>query len=165
MACYVCGELLIQRMDGIRDGYKETFPEFSDDLVFRFENSGGEGQIVNTKKIVTDFVTGHPNMNRIVVGTNNDEGGLGALSAIEGMGMKENFFIVSHGGDTPFQEKIHAGKGDVWIGSVAYMPERYCEFMIPWLLDILNGKDVPREMSPEHFILTTDNINQYYPKK
>ena len=164
-ACYVCGELLIQRMDGIRDGYKETFPEFSDDLVFRFENSGGEGQIVNTKKIVTDFVTGHPNMNRIVVGTNNDEGGLGALSAIEGMGMKENFFIVSHGGDTPFQEKIHAGKGDVWIGSVAYMPERYGEFMIPWLLDILNGKDVPREMSPEHFILTTDNINQYYPKK
>ena len=96
--------------------------------------------------------------------SNNDEGGLGALSAIETMGMEDNFFVVSHGGDTPFQEKMRAGKGNVWIGSVAYMPERYGEFMIPWLMDVLNGKDVPREMSPEHFVLTQDNLNKYYPK-
>ena len=163
-ACYQCGELLIQRMDGILDGYRETYPDFPDDMVFRFENMGAEGQIVNTKQIVTDFYTAHPDMTHIVVGTNNDEGGLGALSAVETMGKEENFFIVSHGGDTPFQEKIRAGKGDLWIGSVAYMPERYGEFMVPWLKDILDGKDVPKEMSPEHFILTKDNIDEYYPE-
>jgi len=163
-ACYKCGELLIARMDGIRDGYKETYPNFPDDMVFRFENAEAEGQIISTKKIVTDFVTANPNMTKIVVGTNNDEGGLGALSAIETMGMEDNFFVVSHGGDTPFQEKMRAGKGNVWIGSVAYMPERYGEFMIPWLVDVLNGKDVPKEMSPEHFVLTQDNLNKYYPK-
>jgi ribose transport system substrate-binding protein len=53
----------------------------------------------------------------------------------------------------------------VWIGSVAYMPERYGEFMIPWLKDILDGKKVPREMSPEHFVLTAENIDKYYPNK
>jgi ribose transport system substrate-binding protein len=163
-ACYQCGELLIQRMDGIRDGFKETYPDFPDDMVFRFENAGGEGQEINTRKIVTDFYTAHPEMTHIVVGTNNDEGGLGALSAVETMGKEDNFFIVSHGGDTPFREKMRAGKGDVWIGSVAYMPERYGEFMIPWLVDILNGKDVPREMSPEHFVLTADNVDEYYPQ-
>jgi ribose transport system substrate-binding protein len=162
-ACYQCGELLIQRMDGIRDGYKETYPNFPDDKVFRFENAGGEGQEINTRRIVTDFYTAHPDMTHIVVGTNNDEGGLGALSAVETMGKEENFFIVSHGGDTPFREKLRAGKGDVWIGSVAYMPERYGEFMIPWLKDILDGKDVPKEMSPEHFVLTAENVDEYYP--
>lgn len=164
-ACYQCGELLIQRMDGILDGYKETFPNFPDDMVFRFENNNPTSQQTpNTRQIVTDFYTAHPDMTHIVVATNNDEGGLGALSAVETMGKEENFLIVSHGGDTPFQEKIRAGKGDLWIGSVAYMPERYGEFMVPWLKDILDGKDVPREMSPEHFVLTADNIDQYYPE-
>jgi len=164
-ACYQCGELLIQRMDGILDGYKETFPDFPDDMVFRFENNNPTSQQTqNTKQIVTDFYTAHPDMTHIVVGTNNDEGGLGAMAAVETMGKEENFFIVSHGGDTPFHEKIRAGKGDVWIGSAAYMPERYGEFMIPWLKDILDGKDVPREMSPEHFVLTAENLDQYYPE-
>jgi ribose transport system substrate-binding protein len=165
-ACYQCGELLIKRMDGIRDGYKETYASFPDNMVFRFENAGGEGQEINTRRIVMDFYTAHPDMTHIVVGSNNDEGGLGALSAIETMGKAGNFFIVSHGGDTPFQEKIRAGKGDVWIGSVAYMPERYGEFMIPWLKDILDKKpNAPKEMSPKHYVLTKDNIDKYYPKK
>jgi len=164
-ACYQCGELLIQRMDGILVGYKETYKDFPDNMAFRFENAGGDGQIVNTKRIVTDFYTAHPQMTNIVVGTNNDEGCLGALSAAETLGKESNFFIVSHGGDTPFQEKIRAGKGDVWIGSVAYMPERYGEFLIPWLKDILDKKPgVPKDKSPEHFVLTKDNIDKFYPK-
>ena len=166
-ACYQCGELLIKRMDGILDGYRETDKSFPDNAVFRFENNNPTSQQPqNTKQIVTDFVTAHPTMDRIVVGTNNDEGGMGALAAVETMGKQTNFFVVSHGGDTPFQEKVRAGRGDVWIGSVAYMPERYGEFMIPWLVDILEKKpNVPKEMSPQHFVLTKDNIDKYYPKK
>jgi ribose transport system substrate-binding protein len=166
-ACYQCGELLIKRMDGILDGYKETYKDFPGNMAFRFENNNPTGQQTpNTLRIVTDFYTAHPTMTHIVVGTNNDEGGLGALAAVETMGKEANFFVVSHGGDTPFQEKIRAGKGDVWIGSVAYMPERYGEFMIPWLKDILAKKpNVPKEMSPKHFVLTKDNIDKYYPQK
>jgi ribose transport system substrate-binding protein len=166
-ACYQCGELLIKRMDGILDGYKETYKNFPDNMVFRFENNNPTSQQpMNTQRIVTDFYTAHPKMTHIVVGTNNDEGGMGALAAVETMGKQANFFIVSHGGDAPFQEKLRAGKGDVWIGSVAYMPERYGEFMIPWLKDILDNKpNLPKEMSPEHFVLTKENIDKYYPKK
>ena len=135
--------------------------------MFRFENNNPTTQQpINTQRIVTDFYTAHPNMTHIVVATNNDNGGLGALAAVETMGKQKNFFVISHGADTPFQEKIREGKGDVWIGSVAYMPERYGEFMIPWLTDILNKKpNVPKEMSPTHFVITKDNIDTYYPKK
>lgn len=165
-ACYQCGELLQSRMNGILDGFKETYKDYPADKVFRFENAGGEGQIVNTKRIITDFATAHPDMTHIVVGTNNDEGGLGALQAAETMGKEANFFIVSHGGDTPFQEKIRAGKGGVWIGSVAYTPEKYGEYLIPWLKNLLDKKpNVPKEMNPKHFVLTADNIDQYYPVK
>jgi ribose transport system substrate-binding protein len=166
-ACYQCGELLIKRMDGIRDGFKETYKNFPENMIFRFENNNPTTQQTqNTKQIVTDFYTAHPDMTNIVVATNNENGGLGALAAVETMGKQKNFFILSHGGDTPFQEKVREGKGDVWIGSVAYMPERYGEFMIPWLLDILEKKpNVPKEMSPKHFVLTKDNLDKYYPKK
>jgi len=166
-ACYQCGELLIKRMDGIRDGYKETYKSFPDNMIFRFENNNPTGQQpMTTQRIVTDFYTAHPTMTRIVVATNNDEGGMGGLAAAEMSGKPQNFFVISHGGDTPFQEKVRAGKGDIWIGSVAYMPERYGEFMVPWLKDILDKKPgVPKEMSPEHFVLTKDNLDKYYPKK
>jgi ribose transport system substrate-binding protein len=166
-ACYQCGELLIKRMDGIVDGYRETYKDFPDNKVFRFENNNPTSQQPqNTKQIVTDFYTAHPKMEHIAVGTNNDEGGMGALAAAETMGKQANFMIVSHGGDAPFQEKLRDGKGDVWIGSVAYMPERYGEFMIPWLKDILDKKpNVAKEMSPKHFVLTKDNLDKYYPKK
>jgi ribose transport system substrate-binding protein len=160
------GDIMLQRMGGIVDGYKETYPKFSDDNVFKFENSGAEGQPTITKRIVTDFYTAHPKMTHIVVGTNNDEGGLGTLAAIETMGKEKNFLLVSHGGDTPFHEKIRAGKGNLWLGSVAYMPERYGEFMIPWLKDVLDKKPgTPMEMSPKHFVLTKDNLDKFYPKK
>jgi len=165
-ACFQCGELLQSRMNGILDGYKETYPDYPDSNVFKFENAGGEGQIVNTKRIITDFTTAHPDMTHIVVGTNNDEGGLGALQAAETMGKGDNFFIVSHGGDTPYQEQVRAGKSGVWIGSVAYTPEKYGEFMIPWLKDILDKKpNVAKEMFPKHFVVTKDNIDKYYPVK
>ncbi len=156
------GDELNKRMGGILEGFKETFPNFPDNKVFWFDNTG---DALKTKTIVTDFLTANPKMSNIVFATNNDEGGLGALSALETVGRQKDCWIVSHGGDTPFQEQVRAGKGNIWIGSVAYTPEKYGDFLIPWMIDILDGKDVPKEMNPKHFVLTADNIEQYYPKK
>ena len=155
------GEELNKRMGGIVQGFRETYPDFPDDKVFWFDNNG---DALRSKQIVTDFLSANPDTSNIVIATNNDEGGVGALSAVETAGRSDDVFIVSHGGDTPFQENIRAGKGDVWIGSVAYTPELYGKFLIPWMVDILEGKDVPDSMNPEHFVLTENNIDEYYPQ-
>lgn len=155
------GEELNKRMGGIIQGFQEKYPDFPEDKVFWFDNGG---DALRSKQIVTDFLSANPDTSNIVIATNNDEGGVGALSAVETAGRSDDVFIVSHGGDTPFQENIRAGKGDVWIGSVAYTPELYGKFLIPWMVDILEGKDVPDSMNPEHFVLTENNIDEYYPQ-
>ena len=155
------GEELNKRMGGIIQGFEETYPEFPEDKVFWFDNNG---DALKSKQIVTDFLSANPDTSNIVIATNNDEGGVGALSAVETAGRSDDVFIISHGGDTPFQENIRAGKGDVWIGSVAYTPELYGKYLIPWMVDILEGKDVPDSMNPEHFVLTKNNIDEYYPQ-
>jgi len=156
------GEVLYQRMHGIADGFKKTYPDFPDKKILDFDNNG---DILKTKSIVTDFLTAHPNDKHIVFATNNDEGGTGALSAVESAKREKDCWIISHGADTPFQENIRAGKGDIWIGSVAYTPEKYGDYLVPMVVDLVNGKDVPEDVYLEHFVVTKDNIDQYYPAK
>lgn len=157
----VVGETIFQRMQGVVDGYRETHPEFSEDNVFSYDTMPDPTTV--TRQFVTDFLTAHPDQKHIVIASNNDEGGLGALSAVETQGRESDVLIVSHGADTPFREKIRAGKGDLWIGSVAYRPEKYGDYLIPALLDILEGRSAPMEILMEHVVVTKDNIDLHYP--
>lgn len=157
------GEELNKRMKGIVDGLKTKYPDLPDSKIVWLDRGNGDASVV--KSMVTDYLTAHPNDKHILIFGNNDETGLGALSAAETSNRQNDVLIGTHGADTPFQESIRAGKGDIWIGSVAYTPEKYGDFLIPWAIDILDGKEVPNDMNPEHVVITKDNIDQYYPVK
>jgi ribose transport system substrate-binding protein len=49
------------------------------------------------------------------------------------------------------------------IGSVAYFPERYGEDLIRLSLDILNHRQVPPAVFVEHKLVTSQNVDHYYP--
>ncbi len=78
---------------------------------------------------------GDPAVDGIVIGKNADESGLAAIRR----------------GGTPF------------IGSVAFFPDRYGEFLIPLALDVLEGKPVPSIVRVPHEVITAENIDQWYP--
>ena len=47
---------------------------------------------------------------------------------------------------------------------MAYFPERYGTTVIPAMIDILDGKEVPGpRCHVEHEVITTDNIREVYP--
>jgi ribose transport system substrate-binding protein len=154
------GDALKQRMGGIVDGLKKKYPDFPEDKIKWFDNNG---DAMRAQTIAMDYLTAHPDDSRIIFAANNDEGGVGTLAAVETANRQDDVLIVSHGADTPFRENIRAGKGDVWIGSVLYGPERYGSYLIPMVVDIIDGKDVPDKVHLEHLVITQNNIDEYYP--
>ncbi|MDD5659186.1 MAG: sugar ABC transporter substrate-binding protein [Actinomycetota bacterium] len=159
------GDIVMDRVKGCEDYLKDAegieFP--SDDMNFLFD-AGSSDQTVNCKQKATDFLTAHPDLKHIVFVTHNDESGAGVFAGIEASAREADCLLGSTGGDTPFQDHIRAGGGDVWVASSAFAPEKYGAQVIPMAIDILEGKDVPMEVYLEHFVINKDNLDEYYPQ-
>ncbi len=158
------GDIILDRVKGVEDYFRDSeevqFP--GEDNLFRF-NSEGE-QTAMARDFTTDFLTSHPDFNHILIACINDETGAGAFAGVEGSLRTEDCLIISHGADTPFQDHLRGGGGDVWIASAAYAPETYGSQVIPMAIDILEGRYVPMKVGLDHIAITKDNIEEYYPE-
>ncbi len=159
------GDIVKDRVVGAEDALKAaegiTLPD--DDMIFEVD-AGASDQAATLKAYATDFLTAHPDLHHVIFLANNDESGAGLFAGIELAGREADCFIGTTGGDTPFQDHIRAGGGDVWLASTSFAPEKYGEQVIPMAIDILEGKDVPMEVFMNHFVITKDNIDEYYPQ-
>jgi ABC-type sugar transport system substrate-binding protein len=50
------------------------------------------------------------------------------------------------------------------IGTTASLPEKYGEKIIPVLIRMMKGEQVPKAFYTDHVFLTRDNVKQYYPQ-
>lgn len=160
------GDIVNDRIKGCQDALTKdtgiTMP--AAEMQFLFD-AGASDQSLKAKQTVTDFLTAHPDLHHIVFTAHNDETGAGIFAGIEASGRQADCFVGSTGGDTPYQEHVHKGGGDVWIASSAFAPEKYGSQVIPMAIDILEGKDVAMKVTLNHFVITKENMDQYYPQK
>ena len=49
------------------------------------------------------------------------------------------------------------------IGSVAYFPDRYGDYLIPLAIKLAAGEEVPKQVLIDHLWIDRANIEQYYP--
>jgi ribose transport system substrate-binding protein len=158
------GDIVKDRVVGAVDALKAasgvTMP--ADDMIYEVD-AGASDQAVTLKTYAQDFLTAHPDLHHVIFLANNDESGAGLFAGVQLAGREADCFIGTTGGDTPFQDHIRAGGGDCWVGSTSFAPEKYGEYVIPMAVDILEGKDVPLMAYMEHFVITAENIDEYYP--
>ena len=50
-----------------------------------------------------------------------------------------------------------------FIGSVAYFPDRYGDYLIPLAIRLAGGEEPPEEVLIDHLWIDGSNIDQYYP--
>jgi ABC-type sugar transport system substrate-binding protein len=160
------GDIVMDRVKGAEEYFKSAegieFP--ADDMNFLFD-AGSSDQTVNCKQKATDFLTAHPDLKHVVFITHNDESGAGVFAGVEASAREADVMVGSTGGDTPFQDHLRAGGGDIWVASTAFAPELYGSQVIPMAINILEGKEVPMEVYVKHFVINKDNLEQYYPSK
>jgi ribose transport system substrate-binding protein len=49
------------------------------------------------------------------------------------------------------------------VGSVGFFPERYGEAVISLALDKVQGKEIPSASFIKHHLITSENVNTFYP--
>jgi ribose transport system substrate-binding protein len=148
-------------VDALKAASGVTMP--ADDMIIEVD-AGASDQAATLKTYAQDFLTAHPDLHHVIFLANNDESGAGLFAGVQLSGREADCFIGTTGGDTPFQDHIRAGGGNCWVGSTSFAPEKYGEYVIPMAIDILEGKDVPLMVYMEHFVITADNIDEYYPQ-
>jgi ribose transport system substrate-binding protein len=109
---------------------------------------------------VTAWFTGHPNFKHVMINTIDDERMQGAINALKQNGRFDDTLTISTGADELGQKQIKAGLEGASIG---YFPERYGEWLLPILEDVMAGNPVPSFTGSNLVVITKANIGKYYP--
>lgn len=144
------------RMGGQLKGFEDVCGPVDPNIIRKLD----AGRQDKALKAFTDTLTALPDASRIVVTAINDDGISAALAAARTAGREDQVALSGMGADKISHCEIAAG--GQWAGSVAFFPERYGEIGIPYLIDAVNGKQVPEKLLVDHLYITKDNIADYY---
>ncbi|GLZ06144.1 sugar ABC transporter substrate-binding protein [Actinomadura sp. NBRC 104412] len=148
------GEVNQARMDGQRKGFTEECGQIKN---LKQVNAF---RIDNARTTFTDVLTSLPGAKRIVVAAINDDAILGALAAARTAGRQNDLYMAGQGADPSAHCEI--SKNSHWVADTAYFPERYGEIGVPYLIDLIKGKDVPKRLYVKHTIINSSNIGAFY---
>jgi ribose transport system substrate-binding protein len=143
------------RMGGMRAGFEESCPIINENI--RPDDD-------RTNKALDGMSQLLPTLpgERIVVTAINEDGILGAMGAAATLGRQDDLVYAGQGADPSIWKDIACNPQ--YISSSAYFPERYGQSVVPAMIDLLDGKEVPRTMYVDHVTVTKDNIRELYPE-
>jgi ribose transport system substrate-binding protein len=104
-----------------------------------------------------------PGMKHIIVIGLNDDGIEGALAAAKTQNRVGDLYVSGQGADPSAWCEIRTNKQ--WIADAAYFPEKYGLIGIPYLIRLVKGQKVPKELFVPHVVINGANIGKYYKLK
>jgi ribose transport system substrate-binding protein len=155
------GEEVKKRCSGIADAIKAAGIPLADSQIIWMDTGGSEGTL-KCKSMGTDFLTAHPNSKRILFGCVNDQAGQGFWSAAETSGRTNDVLVVSQGADEPALANLRKPANN-WLGSTAYLPEQYGDYILKMIADLAAGKPVPQQVFMKTQFLDKSNVEKFYP--
>jgi len=162
---------------GTGDGAELRILGSKNAFIERF-GSGGDDEVLDSKAVmfdgvitaddgehsITSFLNDYPEDENIVVFCLND----GVASGVHDGAQKldrwdpDRWLIVSHGLDDRGKELV---RSHIIDGGIAYFPERYGRYLIPAALAHIYGNPVPAYIFIENTVISSDNIDDYYPRQ
>jgi ribose transport system substrate-binding protein len=153
------GNLPAMRIQGQLDGVLEVVSSIPQNKILQVDSDNTvEGSYEIMKNV---FHTISPGA-RIAVICFNDDAAVGVLHAAEDAGYAENLLLVGQGADRRLRAEMRQRPASV-VGATAYRPEDYGKYLIKLALDILAGKQIAPAVYMEHFFVSPQNVDRYYP--
>lgn len=128
--------------------------DIPDDIIIEVD---GQGNHKNAYDRVLQRLKDTPQRKRVMIICLNDEYAVGALAAVDEMGLGDTAGIVSFGAssDAIANMKLNA---NAWLGSVTYPDEGYGEAIVKQILDTFGGKaDVSSDVRIDHVLMSHNN--------
>ena len=136
------GDLVKKRMGGAIDGLASKGVNLSDDQIEWIDMGGGgsDTTLVGRDKF-SAWLTAHPDVRTVATVAVNDETTNGIYAAAETANRTQDCLLSSHNVSEQFKElaMTKPEAETTWLGSVAYHPEMYGEYVIPLAIDIFLG--------------------------
>lgn len=107
-----------------------------------------------------NVLTTLPGAHRIVVAAINDDAVEGALAAAKTAGRTGDLYVSGQGADPSSWCDIK--NNSQWVGDTAYFPERYGQIGVPYLINAIKGKSIPKMLLVPHKIINASNIDSVY---
>jgi len=152
------GSLPRARMRGILTGIGEILR-----ITDRCRNVSidGDGQFQTALERVRKHLR-ESKARHVLVGAANDPSALGAIRAFEEAGRGSDCVVVGQNAEPEARTELRS-PGTRLIASVAYFPEKYGDGLLRLALDILSRKAVPPAVFTSHQVITTENVDHFYP--
>ncbi len=155
------GEEVKKRCSGIIDAIKMAGIAINDSQVVWMDTGGSEGTLTSKSK-GTDFLTAHPKATKIVFGCVNDQAGQGFWSAAETSGRTKDVLVVSQGADDPALANLKKPANN-WLGSTAYLPEQYGDYILGMIVSLDAGKTVEKQVFMRTQFVDKTTVKKLYP--
>lgn len=143
----------VPRAEGEYDKFTELVPEFDTNLIFRADYDGTTEK-GNTQAAAV--ITAHPEIKTWLVTGANEEGCIGAARALESAGLDANACVVGLGGYMAKDEFKKDG-GSCVKASAYFSAESVGAGSIDVLLQLIEGKEPPKETAVDAVVVTPDN--------
>jgi ribose transport system substrate-binding protein len=153
------GEVVMQRSQGMVDGFMENVANApSEENVYREDahHTQEEG-----KRVMDDLLSLIPEGSKIAVFTVQDITALGAIASLESAGRQDDAVIGSQNCGPEAVTEMYRDGTCLW-GSTGYFPQTYGDDIVPLLVAMINGEDIPEENFVSHIFVNRDNLPEFY---
>nr|ADI22932.1 ABC-type sugar transport system, periplasmic component [uncultured actinobacterium HF0500_35G12] len=149
------------RRDGSIAGVKEVFDIPDDNVHVDLPHKANDDVFPN----VTDWITAHPNAENVLCFGHSDQPGVDCALALEQGGFLGRAAAASLGASDEALVDLR-GRTDeesIFKATISFFPERYGEYLVPAVVDMLEGKSVPDAIVPSVSPVTRANVHDLYP--
>jgi ribose transport system substrate-binding protein len=154
------GPIPAERMKGQRDGLQSVVGPVDESKVKHLDS---KNTLEEAHRLVKDALNTLPDARHIAIVCINDDTALGAIGAAEAAGRKNQIAVVAVDGSDRGREEIRKADSPM-VGSTASFPEKYGDKIVPLMLKMIRGEQVPQAAYTDHVFLTRENLAQHYPQ-
>ena len=143
----------VPRAEGEYNKFTELLPEFDKSKIFKSDYDGTteKGNIA-----ASAIFTAHPEIKKWLVTGANEEGTIGAVRALESIGLDKDACVVGLGGYLAKDEFKKEG-GSAMKAASYFSSDAVGTTSVKILLDIIAGKEVPMETAVDAIMVTPEN--------
>ncbi len=155
------GEAADQRLVGFADGVQEVCGALPEDQIQRQRMSAATGDQAQT--VTTDWLTANPQATHVLGESLDDPRATGIAKAFAASG--RDAFAAGMTCDTVGVETVKQAPPEQnhFLGCVAFLPEKYADYLVSIALEVAAGEPVPEEVHVEHKFIDNENVDQFYP--
>ena len=147
---------------GIKDGLGLSDAQIDETIEFSVAD--------DVQQKITDWVTAHPEAKYVLcIATNGDATAIACMVSLEkaGFTVKNSAAFGQGASDEALVElRTRTDKDSIFKGSLAYFPTKYGDFLIPAVVDLIEGITIPDFIENTTIVeITRANIEKYFPSK